>query len=299
MITKPIPFNEAISFILEKDTLPSDEWNPDIWRGEEQDVSLRAFWSSRVENARFLDRAQAFLFDTLANTTEKVVGPDGVERIALRGGDRATFVRRMREFMIKEGMVAGEDEFFEVDQKDITDIRAENRLRLIYDTNIRQAYGYGQWKQGQTPAILRRFPAQRFVRDRKVMMERPRHSKSEGEVRLKSETAYWSDYQNDPKIGGFGVPWAPFGFNSGMGLRDVTREEAIALGLDVEVIKPDTTKNLNSNLSSSVKNMDPELKKKLIAEMRQKSKDAGERSRAASARRIKEVIEEKGRISPK
>jgi len=130
-------------------------------------------------------------------------------------------------------------------------------------------------------------------------MERPRHSKSEGEVRLKSETAYWSDYQNDPKIGGFGVPWAPFGFNSGMGLRDVTREEAIALGLDVEVIKPDTTKNLNSNLSSSVKNMDPELKKKLIAEMRQKSKDAGERSRAASARRIKEVIEEKGRISPK
>jgi len=299
MITKAMPFNEAIAFILNKDVIPESEWDAQDWRDQENDVALRAFWSSRVENARFLDRAQAFLFDTLAGTTEKVVGPDGVERIALRGGDRATFVRRMREFMIKEGMVTGEDEFFEVDNNDITDIRSENRLRLIYDTNIRQAYGYGQWKQGQHPAILRRFPAQRFVRDRQVFIERPRHAESEGEVRLKSDTAYWSDYQNDPKIGGFGVPWAPFGFRSGMGLRDVTREEAIALGLKVEAIKPDTTKNLNSNLSSSVKNMDPELKKKLIAEMRQKSKDAGERSRAASARRIKEVIEEKGRISPK
>ena len=45
--------------------------------------------------------------------------------------------------------------------------------------------------------------------------------------------------------------------------------------------------------------MDPGIKAKLIAELRQKSKEAGERSRAASARRIKDVIEEKGRISPR
>ena len=300
MINKPMPFKEAIAFILNKDVIPTDEWDPELWRGEEGDVTLRAFWSSRVENARFLDRAQAFLFDTLANTTEKVVGPDGVERIALRGGDRATFVRRMREFMIKEGMVAGEDEFFEVNNNDITDIRAESRLRLIYDTNIRQAYGYGQWKQGQTPAILRRFPAQRFVRDRNVAIKRERHHDHEGDVRLKSDTAYWSDYQNDPKIGGFGVPWAPFGFHSGMGLRDVNREDAIALGLEVEAIKPDTTKNLNSNLSSSVKKMDPAVKAKLIAELKEyraknKPKDAREAGRQAAL----SVREELGRISPR
>jgi hypothetical protein len=301
MIDKPMPFNEAIGFILNKDFIPTDEWDSELWRGEEQDVALRAFWSSRVENARFLDRAQAFLFDTLAGTTEKVVGPDGVERIALRGGDRATFVRRMREFMIKEGMVADEEEFFEVDQKDITDIRSEERLRLIYDTNIRQAYGYGQWKQGQTPAILRRFPAQRFVRDRKVFMERERHRDHEGDVRLKSDTAYWSDYQNDPKIGGFGVPWAPFGFRSGMGLRDVNREEVIALGLDVEAIKPDTTKNLNSNLSSSVKKMDPAIKEKLLAELRarKESRKGRETAGEAGRRAALEVQEKLGRISPR
>jgi len=202
--------------------------------------------------------------------------------------------------MIKEGMVTGEDEFFEVDQNDITDIRSENRLRLIYDTNIRQAYGYGQWKQGQTPAILRRFPAQRFVRDRQVFMERPRHAESEGEVRLKSDTAYWSDYQNDPKIGGFGVPWAPFGFRSGMGLRDVTREEAIALGIKVEAIKPDTTQNLNSNLSSSVKKMDPELKNKLVKELRPEIRKSAkfyeDRAKERRSKRLMDLKEERERF---
>ncbi|YCM47030.1 hypothetical protein V2O64_24620 (plasmid) [Verrucomicrobiaceae bacterium 227] len=299
MIRKPLPFKEAIAFILNKEAIPSDEWDAELWRGEESEVTLRAFWSSRVENARFLDRAQAFLFDTLANTTEKVVGPDGVERIALRGGDRATFVRRMREFMIEEGMVTDEEEFLEVNHDDITDIRAESRLRLIYDTNMRQAYGYGQWKQGQHPAILRRFPAQRFVRDRRVFMERERHREHEGEVRLKSDTAYWADYQNDPEIGGFGVPWPPFGFHSGMGVRDVTREEAIALGLEVEAIKPDTTKNLNSNLSSSVKKMDPAVKAKLIAELKQyRTKNKPKDAREAGRQTALSVREELGRISP-
>lgn len=268
MITEPKTFTEAIQFVLEKDTVPSDQWDAELWRGEEREVALRAFFSSRVENARFLDRAQAFLFDTLAGTTEKVVGPDGVERIALRGGDRATFVRRMREFMIAEGMVSGEDEFFEVNQRDVQDIRSERRLRLIYDTNMRQAYGYGQWKQGQNQAILRRFPAQRFVRERSVPEPRPRHARHEGDVRLKSDEAYWADYQNDPKIGGFGVPWAPFGFGSGMGVRDVSREEARELGLPIDDIKPDAGKNLNSGLSASVANMDPNVKKRLIEELR-------------------------------
>jgi hypothetical protein len=268
MITRPRTFKEAIEFILGKEEVPTDEWDPSLWEGEERDVALRAFFSSRVENARFLDRARSFLFDTLANTTEKVTGPDGVERIALRGGDRATFVRRMREFMIREGMVSGEEEFFQVNQRDVRDIRSERRLRLIYDTNMRQAYGYGQWKQGQTPAILRRFPAQRFVRDREVFVERPRHTKHEGDVRLKSDEAYWADYQNDPAIGGFGVPWPPFGFGSGMGVRDVSREEAEKLGLEVEEVKSDTSRKLNTGLAASVKKMDPEVKKKLVEELR-------------------------------
>lgn len=293
MITKPVKFEEAVSFILNKDAVPSDEWDQENWNGEREDVSLRAFWSSRVENARFLDRAQAFIFDTLAEVTEEVTGPDGVTRTALRGGDRGTFVRRMREFMISEGIVSGEEEFSEVNQRDLRDIRSEARLRLIFDTNIRQAFGYGQWKQGQHPAILRRFPAQRFVRDREVSVERARHTEGEGEVRLKSDEAYWAGFQNDPEIGGFGVPWAPFGFNSGMGLRDVNREDALELGLDVREIQPDQSKNFNTAFSTSVKNLDPALKQKLIDELRSfEAPDAGEAGRQAALR----VREQQGKI---
>ena len=46
--------------------------------------------------------------------------------------------------MVKEGM-AKEDEFR--DARGVTDIRSGARLKLIYDTNLRQAYGYGEWKQ--------------------------------------------------------------------------------------------------------------------------------------------------------
>lgn len=268
MIEEPLPFEEAIKFILEKDVVPEDEWSALEWRDKAREVSLRAFFSANVENARFLDRAQAFLFDTMVDTIEEVEDPDGNKSLALRGGDRATFVRRMREFMIREGMVAGEEEFFQVNQEDITDIRSESRLRLIYDTNMRQAYGFGQWKQGQKESILRRFPAQRLVRDRRVMEPRPRHAESEGEVRLKSDEAYWANYQNAEEIGGFEVPWPPFGFRSGMGVRDVSREEAQKLGLNVDGVKPDEEKQLNTGLAASIEKMEPAIKEKLVDEIK-------------------------------
>ncbi|MGE9267645.1 MAG: hypothetical protein ACQKBY_06075 [Verrucomicrobiales bacterium] len=200
--------------------------------------------------------------------------------------------------MIKEGMSTDEEEFWGVNQSDVRDIRSRARLELIYDTNMRQAHGYGQWKQGQTPAILYRYPAQRFVRDREVGEERPRHAESEGEVRLKSDEAYWAGYQNDPEIGGFGVPWAPFGFHSGMGVRDVSREEARELGLDVDQKTQDQKQaegksRLNEGLSASTKGMSPELRKKLIEELRgYKPKDASEAGRQAALR----VRERQGRI---
>lgn len=283
MITKPIPFEQAVTMLGQRDVVPSSEWNPEYWRGKKEEVAQRSFFSANVENLRFLNRAKKFLSNTLEFSTEEIVDPQGKKVRMISGGDRATFVRRLREFMVEESMVSGEEEFFDVDQKDLTDLRSENRLRLIYDTNLRQAYGFGQWQQGQTPEILKRFPAQRFVRDRIVRVKRLRHAESEGDVRLKSDVEYWANYQNDPRIGGFGVPWAPFGFNSGMGLQDVDREEAIALGLSVEKIKPDTKKGLNSKLGAAMKNVDPELKKKLLLKLRgYEAPDAAEMGRRAA-----------------
>ena len=263
-----MPFREAVNYLLKKEPNPR-EWSSAEWSAEEPSVRVRSFFSAHVESARFLDRMQGLLFDYMVGTTEDVTGPDGTKHTLRRVGSRADFVKQMRDFMVAEGMVRPED-FKGVNRKDLTDIRSSARLELIFDTNIRQAYGYGKWRQGMSPAVRKAFPAARFIRETPVGEARPRHAASEGQVRLKTDHEFWAEFQNDPEIGGFGVPWGPYGFHSGMGQEDVSREETEKLGLlqeDQPAPPPEKLPAFNDDLWASVKNMDPELKQKLVEEL--------------------------------
>ncbi len=281
MITRPMPFEEALGFLLEKEQLPA-EWDSSMWREQEPDFRTKAFFSARVENARFLDRAQGLIFDYMAKTTEQIPQPDGTVKVALRANGREHFVKLMRDFMIAEGM-AKQSEFVGVNQKDVTDLRSLARLRLIFDTNVRQAYGFGQWKQGMTPGALRAFPAARLIRDRGVKEPRLRHQLHLGEVRLKTDPR-WAHFHNARDIGGFEVPWGPYGFNSGVTQEDVSREEARELGLPVDTAAP-VPGNLTDGTQASTKGMDPAIKAKLLAELRggPKPTDPREAARKAAA----------------
>lgn len=264
MITNPMPFEEAIRFLLDKEDLPAD-WNAADWTEQEPDFKAKAFFSANVESARFLDRAHGLLFDYMAKTTEEIPQPDGSVKVALKIAGREHFVKRMRDFMISEGMAAP-GEFVNVNQKDVTDIRSVSRLRLIFDTNVRAAYGFGQWKQGMKPAVLYAFPAARLIRDRGVKEPRPRHQRNLGEVLLKTDPR-WAEFHNDPAIGGFGVPWGPYGFNSGVTQEDVDRRHAIAEGLLVDSQSPKPAKATDGT-AASVKGMEPSVKQRLLNELR-------------------------------
>lgn len=281
MITRPLPFAEAISFLLDKEQLPAD-WDAAAWQAQEPDFQTKAFFSSNVESARFLDRAQGWIFDHMAGVRETITQPDGTVVTALQTGGREHFVERMRAFMLAEGMAKQED-LKDVNQKDVTDIRSMARLRLIFDTNVRQAYGYGQWKQGMTPAALKAFPAARLIRDRGVQEPRPRHQANLGEVLLKTDPR-WADYHNARDIGGFGVPWGPYGFNSGVTQEDVSESEARELGINPPQQTP-KEKKIDDDLWASVRNIDPAIKRKLIAELEAgpKPRDIREVARAAAA----------------
>lgn len=265
MIDEPMPFKEAIGFLADKEQLPA-EWDSAGWATHEPEFRSRAFFSARVESARFLDRAHSLLFDYIAGVKETVTNPAGVKSEALSVFNRDHFVKKMREFMVAEGMATRQD-FFDTDQNDITDIKSEARLRLIFDTNVRQAYGYGQWKQGMTPATIKTFPAARLVRVRGVNEPRPRHQENLGEVLLKTDPR-WAEFHNAKDIGGFGVPWGPYGFHSGVTQEDVSKEEAASLGLMGD--KPAEVApapKFNDDLWASVRNMDPDIKAALIAEL--------------------------------
>lgn len=291
MITQPMPFEEAISFLLGKEQLPA-EWDSAMWRNQEADFQTKAFFSSRVENARFLDRSQTLLFDYLAKVRETITKSDGTQTTALSVSDRSHFVKLMREFMIAEGM-AKASEFKDVNQKDVTDIRSLARLNLIFDTNVRQAYGYGQWKQGMTPAVLQAFPAARLIRVRGVMIPRLRHDANMGEVALKTDTAWWAGYINAREIGGFEVPWGPYGFNSGVSQEDVSREEAERLGLPVPPSPPEDESKITDSTQASTKQMDPVLKEKLLEELRawRKARSPHEAAKQAAADVRREMLQ--------
>ena len=144
--------------------------------------------------------------------------PDGRRVSALKKTSRADFVYEMQKLAKETGLgnvlPPGEDMSRDMITR-TKDIASESRLNLIFDTQTQQAQSYGYYKQGQDPAILDAYPAQRFIRAEQRKEPRPLHQRNRNEVRRKDDMEFWLR-MNDQSIGGLGVPFGPWGFNSGM-----------------------------------------------------------------------------------
>ena len=246
---------DALSYFSSRAPLPSIR-NTRQWNRVAPEIRAASFFSATVEDHRFLDRSKGLIEDFLSNSRD--------EGGRLKVGSRSQFITQMREFMQAEGMDNDQN------YNSITNTYGGTRLALIFDTNIRQAYGYAHYTQGMDPLILDMYPASRFIRLEDPMEPRPRHVAGEGDVRLKTDIAYWADWQNAYDIGGFGVPWAPFGFNSLMDVEDVPRAEAEGLGLlypGQPAAGPESQAiagmSPEEELQASTKSMDPAIRKKL------------------------------------
>jgi hypothetical protein len=245
---EPLPFLEALEKLQQRGVLPSD-FDTFQWRMVAAAVRERAFFSSQVESARLLQSMKDYTEDYLAEFRD--------ENGKLVAQGRAEFVANMRELAIREGLgkvdpLTGRI-IPEINESDLTDIRSIARLQLIFDTQVESAQEYGYWKQGMDPDILYVFPAQRFIRVRPVMMPRDYHAANEGVVKRKDDIDFWLSMNRD-----FGVPWGPWGFNSGMGVEDVDRDEAEALGLirpGERIAMPDAL--FNQRLQAGIQGMDP------------------------------------------
>lgn len=119
---------------------------------------------------------------------------------------------------------------------------------------------------------------------------RPRHQENLGEVLLKTDPR-WAEFHNARDIGGFGVPWGPYGFGSGVTQEDVSRREAEDLGLDVASVGPKPAK-ITDGTKASTKKMDPDIKAKLLEELRggPKPRDPVEVARQAAMEVRREMI---------
>jgi uncharacterized protein YneF (UPF0154 family) len=123
----------------------------------------------------------------------------------------------------------------------LQDLSSTARIDLKLETDIDAARGYGWDLQGQQPDVLDEWPAQELVRDfapkGKERDWSARWAKAGGEffggrmIALKNDPV-WSKL-GDPALfdDGLGNPYPPFAFNSGMGVRDIARDEAEEIGL--------------------------------------------------------------------
>jgi len=205
------------------------------WQAVAPVIRQRSFFSATIDKVRVLTTYQRTIADWMEGAVEEVDGPFG-KQTAYKIGGAADFRQQASEYLVREGLVTPE----ELGDKSMRNIASTQRLDLVFNTNIEQAQTLATWKsQTQDPDYINRFPAARFVRRPGATIKRPRHVAAENEVHRWDDFAFWL-FQNAEDIGGFGVPWGPFGFNSYMVQQPVGRKEAERLGLvrPGEVIRP-------------------------------------------------------------
>lgn len=217
-------FLEGLQALIRRKVMPTS-FNSEQWRAVAPAIRQRSFFSATVNSAKVLHRFRGMLLDWQAGSVEDVVSPAGVPARAYKVSGLADFRQKAGDLLISEGLAT------EADFKDnrISNIASNSRLQLIFNTNTQQAQEFAAYEMRVTdPIRINMFPAARFVRRPGAILPRQRHVDAQGEVRRYDDFAFWLN-QNAADIGGFQVPWGPWGFNSFMTTDPVGRSEAEAL----------------------------------------------------------------------
>ena len=240
----------ALEQFAAKTTIPSwartAEWDqvPAMFR-------RRAFLSAAIEDARALSESRKAVANLLQTTSK-----DGkIYR-------RDTAISELQRLMRERGLDTGKPD-------DLRNPASEKRLALIIDTNRAQAQGYARFKRSSTGGALLAFPAQELVRIERRYEPRDWHSRWQLEGgQLYGDTRRMIALKTDPiwtAINRFGNPYPPFDFGSGMGVRNVSRRDAIELGVIPADYTPesDPVADFNAETQASVAKVEPGLLEQL------------------------------------
>jgi hypothetical protein len=206
--------------ILLKRKLIASGISSNEWEIIQTALKNRAFFSARIEKLKFLSRAQRRLVQLLA----KMQNADGA--ITSRAQVVSDLMQAAKEMGISTGT------------GDITDPGRTARAKLIVDTNAAMAVGEVRHAVDTTEGAQIAFPAWEFVRIENRRRKRgdwPARWRAAGGRIYKGRMIALKDSPVWAQLSRFGNPWPPFDYGSGMGQRDISREECIELG----IIKPD------------------------------------------------------------
>lgn len=230
LILQPTPLPEAVSRFAAKTPVASVLGSAE-WAAFPVELRESALWSAGVTHARVLSELQDQLGKAIGLRREAVENGDAFV-------DRSSFIGTMAA-VVRGGRWTGEIAPAAPGARGtVRDLASRARLGLIYDMQVRKALGFSRWKMDQNPTSLNLYPAQRLIRIRPAKIPRDWEQiwADAGEA-IQWEGAAQDDMialKTSPiwvEISEFGVPWPPFRYGSGMGLVDVPRTRAEALGL--------------------------------------------------------------------
>jgi hypothetical protein len=208
-------------------------------------IRRRSFFSAALEDARALSEERNAVADLLQGASK-----DG------KLYRRDTAITELQAMMQRRGLDTG-------DGNTLTNPAAEKRIKLVIDTNRAQAQGYSRFKRSSSGGALLAFPAQELVRVRNSKEQRDWQARwiAAGGTLINGRMIA---LKTDPiwiAINRFGVPYAPFDFNSGMGVMDVSRRACLALGIIKADYKPDADPvgDFNANVEADVSTVHPGL----------------------------------------
>lgn len=222
-------------------------WSSAEWDRVDADIRARAFFSANVIDADLLGYIQQ-------QVHRLALGPSGERLEYLNPTEART---RIKEFLDSIDYVPEKGE-----EGTIKDLRSDQRINLILDTNVRMATGFAQHVAGQAPDALAQYPALEFLRIHRREVPRG-FVRMDGYLR-EVTPHYWlnvwraaggSTYagrmiapKGDPiwtAISRFGVPYGPPDFNSGYGQLPVSAREARRLGVPPPTPAPATPPRFN------------------------------------------------------
>ncbi len=231
---------------------------------EQLPVALRerAFWTAKFAEKDILQTMHGKLAKRIGLLSESVARG---ERLV----SRSSFIGDMRKELIESGYLPPEGK-----EGTLEDLTSAGRLGLIFDMNIHAAQEFARWKAGQSEGALLMFPAQELYREahREIPRDwvkrwndaaeavnwegvaRPVDGQVQEFIALKSSPIWVA-------LSRFKVPWPPFDFNSGMGVRNVGRAKTIELDLMKAGETPKRVDlDFNDQLQASVATLSPEVR---------------------------------------
>lgn len=215
------------------------------WQELPAAIRRRSFFSAALEDARALSAERNAVADLLQRTSK-----DG------KLYRRDTAITELQAMMQARGLDTGAPDA-------LTNPAAEARVKLVIDTNRAQAQGYARFKRSSSGGALLAFPAQELIRVRDSKERRDWQARwiAAGGTLVNGRMIA---LKTDPiwiALNRFGVPYPPFDFNSGMGVRDISRREALALGIMAADWQPDgdPVQDFNAEVEADVSAVHPDL----------------------------------------